>query len=133
MTPTADGPPGVTTYPCPVSVDEALQRVSSLVDQRGLKLFAVIDHSGAAADAGSAMPNTKVVIFGSPKGGTPLMLAHPLIALDLPMKLLIWESDSGGVFVSFNTADFLAERYGLSPAEKERVAVVEVIANSIAG
>jgi uncharacterized protein (DUF302 family) len=133
MTPTSDDPPGVATHPCPVSVDEALQRVVALLDERGLKLFTVIDHSGAAADVGSTMPNTKVVVFGSPKGGTPLMLAHPLIALDLPMKLLIWENDSGGVFVSFNTADYLAERYGLTPAEKERVAAVEVIATSIGG
>jgi len=133
MTPITDDPPGVATHPCPVSVDVALQRVSALLNQRGLKLFTVIDHSGAAADAGLAMPNTKVVIFGSPKGGTPLMLAHPLIGLDLPMKLLLWENDRGRAFVSFTTADYLAQRYGLSPAEKERVAVVEVIAASIGG
>jgi uncharacterized protein (DUF302 family) len=133
MTPTMNDAPGVATHPLPTTVDEALARVLALLDERGLQLFTVIDHSGAASDAGLAMPNTKVVIFGSPKGGTPLMLAHPLLALDLPMKLLLWESDSGAAFVSCNTADYLAGRFGLAPAEKERIGVVEVIAVAISG
>ncbi len=107
------------------------RHVIAELEHRGLELFAVIDHSGEAADVGLALPDTKVVIFGNPKGGTPLMVAHPLLALDLPMKLLLWESVAGDAFVSYNTPDFLAERHGLSADERAALGVVGDIADVV--
>ena len=108
-------PAGVVTVPCPSSVDTALQRLTEILAERHLVLFTVVDHSGEAAKAGLAMPNTKLVIFGSPAGGTGVMLAAPLAALDLPLKLLLWEAADGGAFVSYNRPDYVADRYGLDP------------------
>ena len=92
----------------------------------------MIDHSGEAAEVGLTMPDTKLVIFGSPRGGTPLMLAHPLIALDLPLKLLLWENTVRCVFVSYNAPGYLATRYELSEHEAVALRVVETVARTIA-
>jgi len=78
-------------------------------------VFALIDHSGEAAKVGMKMRPTKLLIFGNPKGGTPLMLAAPSIAIDLPLKILIWEDEQEKVWVSYNTPEYLAERHGLPP------------------
>jgi uncharacterized protein (DUF302 family) len=79
-------------------------------------LFALVDHSGEAAKAGLAMRNTKLLIFGSPAAGTPVMLATPSIAIDLPLKILVWEDGDGAAWLSWNSADYLAQRHGV-PAE----------------
>ena len=101
-------------------VDESLRRLLELLATRGVTVFAVVDHSGEAAKVGMSMPPTKLVIFGSPKAGTPLMLEAPAIAIDLPLKMLIRESpgedDGGGALLTYNGAEYLAERYGI-PAE----------------
>ena len=109
----------VSRYP----VDETVRRIESLLGQKGLQVFAVIDHSGEAQKVGLKMRPTKVVIFGSPKGGTPLMVAAPTLAIDLPLKALVAEDESGKVWVSYNTPEYLRQRHG----------VPEDLINNIAG
>ena len=96
------------------SVDQTVARLTKLIEAKGAKLFAVVDHSGEARAAGLAMPNTKLVIFGAPKAGTPMMLAEPSAALDLPLKVLVAESATGATQLSWNSAKWLEDRHGLS-------------------
>jgi uncharacterized protein (DUF302 family) len=110
-------PAGVVTIASPHSVGHTVDRLLALIAERHLTLFAVVDHSGGARHVGLDMPETKLLIFGSPRAGTPLMLIQPLSALDLPLKLLVRASpDVPGALVSFLTATELADRYDL-PAE----------------
>src|SRR6202041_914428 len=95
------------------SVDETVEKLKNILESKGVSLFALVDHSGEAEKAGMKMRPTKLLIFGSPKAGTPLMLAAPSIAIDLPLKLLVWEDDGGKVWISYNSADYLKERHGL--------------------
>jgi len=96
------------------SVDETVQRLTRAFTEKGMQIFAVIDHSGEAAKAGLKMPATKVVIFGSPKGGTPLMLAAPSLAIDLPLKALVAEANDK-VSVTYNDPEYLKDRHGVPP------------------
>lgn len=98
------------------SVDETVERLRNILSQRGLTLFALVDHSGEAEKVGLQMPPTKLVIFGSPKAGTPLMLAAPSVAIDLPLKILVWQDHEGKTWISHNTPEYLRERHGF-PAE----------------
>ena len=98
------------------SVDEILQRLQALLQEKNIKMFALIDHSGEAAKAGLAMRPTKLLIFGNPKGGTPLMQAAPTAAIDLPLKALIWEDVDGRVRLTYNDPAYLAQRHHI-PAE----------------
>ena len=86
---------GIASVPSRHSVDETVSRIRSILEAKGVTLFAVVDHSGEAAKAGLAMPNTKLVIFGNPAAGTPLMQAAPSAAIDLPLKLLVAEDGAG--------------------------------------
>jgi uncharacterized protein (DUF302 family) len=95
------------------SVDESVQRLRLLLEQKGLQVFAVIDHSGEAEKVGLKMRPTKVVIFGSPKGGTQLMVAAPSLAIDLPLRALVAEDESGQVSVSYNSPEYLQQRHGV--------------------
>lgn len=95
------------------SVDETVERFKSLLESKGVKLFALIDHSGEAEKAGLHMPSTKLLIFGNPKAGTPLMVAAPRIAIDLPLKALVWEDASGKVWISYNDPSYLQTRHQL--------------------
>jgi uncharacterized protein (DUF302 family) len=97
------------------SVDETVQRLTRAFTEKGMQIFAVIDHSGEAAKVGLKMPATKVVIFGSPKGGTPLMLAAPSLAIDLPLKALVAEAN-GKASVTYNDPEYLKDRHGV-PAD----------------
>ncbi|HEX4228172.1 MAG TPA: DUF302 domain-containing protein [Bryobacteraceae bacterium] len=97
------------------SVDETLARLQKLLEAKSVHIFAVVDHSGEAEKAGLRMPNTKLIIFGSPKAGTPLMLSAPTIAIDLPLKILIWEDSDGKVWLGYNSADFLSGRHHVPP------------------
>src|SRR4051812_39179482 len=115
---------GITTFECEDDVDRVFRQSVVEIEGRGLEISAVIDHNGDACDAGLDMPDSKLVVFGHASRRTPLMLAHPLLALDLPMKLLIWKRDDGGVFVSFNRAEFLAARHDLDEAETNVLGVV---------
>ena len=104
---------GVITVPSGHSVDETVSRLRRLLEAKGVTIFAVIDHSGEAEKAGLRMPNTKLVIFGNPKAGTPLMIAAPTIAIDLPLKILIWEDAEAKVGVSYTSSEFLLNRHNL--------------------
>jgi len=95
------------------TVDETVQRFEDILAERGLKLFALIDHSGEAARAGMKMRPTKVLIFGSPKGGTPVMVAAPSVAIDLPLKVLVAEDENGKAWVSYNSPEFLQQRHSI--------------------
>jgi len=121
------GTAGVTSQPSPHSLDETLQRLEQVIRHRGLTLFAHFDHSGEAARVGLAMQPAHVLVFGSPRAGTPLMVASPLIALDLPLKALIWQDDRGQVWVSYNQPAFLAQRYNISPDLIRVIAALEGI------
>jgi uncharacterized protein (DUF302 family) len=122
---------GVVTKASPRSVAETVERLRRLVGEKGLVLFAVIDHSGAAIGAGLEMPDTKLVIFGSPVAGTPVMVAAPLAALDLPLKLLVWEDGDGAVWVSYNSPAYLAERHHLGEDLRARLEPINAISDAV--
>ena len=103
---------GLTRVESKHSVDETVGRLLELLNSKNVKAFAVIDHSGEAAKVGMEMRPTKVVIFGAPKAGTPLMLATPSVAIDLPLKALIAEDDKGKVWITWNEAKYLQARHG---------------------
>ena len=97
------------------SVSDTLQRLETLLESKGLKIFARIDHSGEAAKDGLEMHPTQVVLFGSPKAGTPVMLAAPSVAIDLPLKALVAEDDQGKVWITYNDPEYLQKRHGIPP------------------
>jgi uncharacterized protein (DUF302 family) len=113
----------------PLSVDDTVMRITEIVAAKGAKLFAVIDHSGEAAAVGLELPPTKVVIFGSPQAGTPVMQAAPLTALDLPLKVLVW-SDGDQTKLAYAPPAELAARYGLSDELASRLAAVDAITDA---
>lgn len=123
---------GIRAIPSHHSVDETVARLQNILQLKGVKLFALIDHSGEAAAAGLDMRPTKVLIFGSPKAGTPLMVVVPSTALDLPLKILIAESATGEVLVSWNDPAWLQQRHGFSPALTANLAAVEALAQAAA-
>src|SRR5580704_306442 len=98
---------GIVDVPSHHSVDETVEKAKALLQAKGVALFALVDHSGEAEKVGMKMPSTKLLIFGSPKAGTPLMLKAPSIAIDLPLKILISEDDQGKVWISYNSAEYL--------------------------
>ena len=110
------------------SVEETVERLKRILQSKGVTLFAVIDHSGEAQKVGMKMRPTKLLIFGSPKAGTPLMLAAPSVAIDLPLKILVWEDAQGKVWVSYNSPAYLQQRHGISPELLQNIAVVETLA-----
>jgi uncharacterized protein (DUF302 family) len=119
---------GITTITSHHSVDETVDRLKEILRAKDVTLFALIDHSGEAAKAGMKMPPTKVLIFGNPKAGTPLMLAAPSVALDLPLKILVGEDAQGKVSLSYNSPQYLKERYGLPVNLLPNIAVIETLA-----
>jgi uncharacterized protein (DUF302 family) len=106
---------GLTQIPSRYSVGETLNRLQSLFTEKGMKIFALIDHSGEAEKAGLKMRPTKVLIFGSPKGGTPLMVAAPSLAIDLPLKALVAEDENGKVSITYNDPEYLQQRHNVPP------------------
>ena len=110
------------------SVDETVERLKGILLSKGVTLFALIDHSGEAEKIGMKMLPTKLLIFGSPKGGTPLMLAAPSSAIDLPLKILVWEDANQKVWISDNSLAYLKERHGLADELLLNIAVVEKLA-----
>jgi uncharacterized protein (DUF302 family) len=119
---------GITSKSTGHSVDEAVVKLLQLLKAGGVTLFALIDHSGEAEKVGLKMRPTKLVVFGNPRGGTPLMQAAPTIAIDLPLKILIWEDAAAKVWISYNTPEFLAERHHLPPELLKNISVVETLA-----
>lgn len=105
---------GIISKPSKYSVPETLHRLETILTSKGIKIFALVDHSGEADKAGLKMPPTQLLIFGNPKGGTPVMLAAPLAAIDLPLKALAWQDASGKVWLSYNDPAYLQRRFSLS-------------------
>src|SRR5215472_16647204 len=123
---------GITDKPTSHSVDETVEKLKGMLRDKGIMLFAVIDHSGEAEKAGIKMRPTKLLIFGSPKAGTPLMLAAPSSAIDLPLKILIWEDAWGKVWVSYNSPAYLQERHNLPQQLLPNIGAVETLAGKAA-
>jgi len=130
MTSTRDN--GIVTIPSHHSVDQTVQKLEGVLAAKGIKLFALVDHSGEAEKAGMQMRPTKLLIFGNPKAGTPLMIASPSIAIDLPLKILVWEGEDGQVRVSYNAAGYLQARHDLPPGLIGNIAVVDGLAAAAA-
>jgi uncharacterized protein (DUF302 family) len=110
------------------SVDATLDKLKRILDSQGVKIFALVDHSGEAEKAGLRMRDTKLLIFGNPKGGTPLMLASPTAALDLPLKILVWEDAAGKVWLTYNSVEFIRQRHSLTPDLAANIAVIDALA-----
>jgi uncharacterized protein (DUF302 family) len=123
---------GIVSIPSNHSVDQTVEKLQGILQAKGVKLFALVDHSGEAEKAGLAMPPTKLLIFGNPKAGTPLMLASPSAAIDLPLKILVTEDKSGKVWVSYNSAAYLQGRHKLPADLVQNIAVVEALASKAA-
>lgn len=114
------------------SVDETVDRLTAIIQSRGLTLFALVDHSGEAEKVGMTMPPTRLLIFGGPRGGTPLMLAAPSAAIDLPLKVLVRQDGDGQTWVSYNSPEYLRERHGFPAELLPNIAAVEVLAAAAA-
>jgi uncharacterized protein (DUF302 family) len=115
----------------PRSFAETLQRLESALQARSLTVFARVDHSGEAEKVGMKMHPTQLIIFGSPKGGTPLMVASPTLAIDLPLKVLVWEDAGGKVWVSYNSAEYLKQRHNIPEDLVKNIAVIGPLLQSV--
>jgi uncharacterized protein (DUF302 family) len=123
---------GLVDRRSPHSVDETVQRLTDALRAKGVTLFAVIDHGGEAERVGLKMPPTKLLIFGNPRAGTPLMLAAPRSAIDLPLKILVWQDADGTTFITHNSPAYLRDRHGLPEQSLQVLAVVEALAAAAA-
>jgi uncharacterized protein (DUF302 family) len=121
---------GIQTLVSRHSVEETVARLQALLQQKGIKLFCLVDHSGEAATAGLAMRPTKLLIFGSPKAGTPLMLAAPSTALDLPLKILVSQTEAGETLLSWNDPIWLQERHGFPQELAANLAAAQALAKA---
>lgn len=115
---------GMVHLSSPYPVAETLERLESVLKAKGLTVFCRVDHSGEAEKVGLKMNPTKLVLFGSPKAGTPLMVASPSLAIDLPLKALIWEDAGGKAWVSYNSAEYLKARHNISDELIKNIAVI---------
>ena len=123
---------GIVTIPGHRSVDETVQKLQEVLQSKGVKLFALVDHGGEAEQVGMQMRPTKLLIFGNPKAGTPLMIASPSIAIDLPLKVLVSQDPDGKVWVSYNAPAYLQARHALPHGLLQNIAVVEALATKAA-
>ena len=119
---------GIVSRPSSHSVDETVERVKQILQAKGVALFALVDHCGEAEKVGLKMRPTKLLIFGSPKAGTPLMVASPSAALDFPLKILVAENANGKVWLSFNSPEYLKQRHNLPAELLPSIAVVDALA-----
>jgi uncharacterized protein (DUF302 family) len=113
-------------------VHQTVEKIQSILAAKGVTLFALVDHSGEAEKVGMKMRPTQLLIFGSPKAGTPVMLAAPSIAIDLPLKLLVWEDEAGQAWISYNSAEYLGTRHNVPGELMQNLAAVEAIAAAAA-
>jgi uncharacterized protein (DUF302 family) len=123
-----DSDTGIVDVPSNHSVDQTVEKLKGILNAKGVTLFALVDHSGEAEKAEMKMRPTKLLIFGSPKAGTPVMLAAPSIAIDLPLKVLVWEDSSGNVWVSYNSPAYLQKRHNVPDEFMQNIALVETLA-----
>jgi uncharacterized protein (DUF302 family) len=119
---------GIVKIPSHHSVDETVDKLKTILKSKGVTLFALVDHSGEAEKVGMKMPPTKLLIFGNPKGGTPVMLAAPSVAIDLPLKILVAEDSDGKAWIAYNSAEYLKARHGLPENVLANIAVVQALA-----
>ncbi len=119
---------GIIDTPSHHSVDVTVDTIRAVLQSKGVTVFAVVDHSGEAETVGMKMPPTKLLIFGNPQAGTPLMLAAPSTAIDLPLKILVWQDSRGQVWISYNSSQYLQERHGFPPELLSNIAFVETLA-----
>lgn len=132
ISPGASADNGVVNVASKHSVPETVDRLESLVKSKGLTVFARIDFSGDAAQAGLAMPPTQMLIFGNPKGGTPLMLAAPSVAIDLPLKAVAWQDGGGRVWLSYNAPEYLKSRHGVPETLLPNIAGIKALVEQAA-
>jgi Uncharacterized conserved protein len=123
---------GLINSPSNHSVDETVEKLKAILQSKGIPLFALIDHSGETIKAGMKMRPTKLLIFGNPKAGTPVMLAAPSSAIDLPLKILIWEDAQGKAWVTYNSPAYLQERHNIPVELLPNVSVIEALAKNAA-
>ena len=119
---------GIISQPSNHRVEETVEKLKAMLEAKGVKIFAIVDHSGEAEAVGMKMRPTKLVIFGNPKAGTPLMLAAPSVAIDLPLKVLVTEDENGKVWISYNSAEHLKQRHNLPAELLPNIAVMEALA-----
>ena len=124
----SDAANGIISKPSNHSVDQTVDKLKSILETRGVTLFALVDHSGEAAKAGLNMRPTKLLMFGNPRAGTPVMLAAPSIAIDLPLKILVWEDDRGRVWLSYNDPAYLQRRHRVPRQLLQNIAAAETLA-----
>ena len=124
---------GIVTVPSLHSVNQTIQKLETILAAKGVTLFALIDHGGEAEKVGLRMHPTKLLIFGNPKAGTPVMIASPGIAIDLPLKILVWEDSGGKVWVSYNATAYLQTRHAVPLELVQNIGVVEALAAMAAG
>ncbi|MGA7090999.1 MAG: DUF302 domain-containing protein [Candidatus Acidiferrales bacterium] len=122
---------GIVTLRSNHSVDDTIEKLKTILQAKGVTVFALVDHGGEAQKAGFKMPPTKLLIFGSPKGGTPIMLAAPTAALDLPLKILVAQDSQGGVWLSYNSSAYLQQRHAIPPDLLPPLAVVQALADQV--
>ena len=120
---------GIVSKPSNHSVEQTVEKLTNILKSKGVAVFALIDHSGEAEKVGLKMLPTKLVIFGNPKAGTPLMLAVPSSAIDLPLKILIWEDGQGKVWLSYNSPEYLKQRHGLPQELMQNITIIEMLAS----
>jgi uncharacterized protein (DUF302 family) len=123
---------GLIDIPSNHSLDETVKKLKGILEAKGITLFVLVDHSGEAAKAGMKMRPTKLLIFGNPKAGTPVMLAAPSSAIDLPLKILIWEDEQGKVWITYNSPTYLQTRHNLPADLLQHIAVIEPLAKTAA-
>lgn len=124
----SDQATGITNVPSRHSVDQTVEAIIRILAAKNVTLFALVDHSSEAAKVGMTMPPTKLLIFGNPLAGTPVMIAAPSAALDLPLKLLVYEDVSGKVWISYNAPAYLQQRHGIPLDLLQNIAIVETLA-----
>jgi uncharacterized protein (DUF302 family) len=115
---------GIINQISPYAVTETIDRFAAVLQPKGITVFARIDQQAEAEKVGLSLPPTQLLLFGNPKGGTPLMLAEPTIALDLPLKVLAWEATDGKVWVSYNDPNYLKQRFSLSDELVKNIAII---------
>jgi uncharacterized protein (DUF302 family) len=124
---------GMVHLNSPYSVAETISRLESLLKAQGLPEFCRIDHTGEAEKVGLKMPAAQVIIFGNPKGGTPLMIATPTLAIDLPLKALIWEDSDHTVRISYNSPEYLQKRHGVPDDLVKNIAGIGELLRKVVG
>ena len=122
---------GLVHLSSPYSVDETTERLESTLQAKSIQVFCHIDHSGEAEKIGMKMHPTQLLIFGNPKGGTPLMLASPTLAIDLPLKALIWQDAGNKVWITYNSPEYLRQRHNIPAELLKNIAIVEDLLKSV--